>query len=298
MAAIATLNQQRDLDNVFTRAGSDRLLIIDFTASWCGPCKAIAPKYQQWSTEYKQVIFTKCDVDEARPIAQAYRISAMPTFVFIKNRQTLEMIKGANPAAIEAAIRKHAGLPQPDYVEGSGSSGPVDKALAGHTSLLSQIDASQTTCLNEAPKHNLKSILTNPPTPGTYLESDADEQLLLGIAFLQSVKMFALCFTTNESGLASAPKTVKLFSDNLQIGFDEASSQTPAQEFELTKEQAAGKELVFLRYVKFQKTNSISIFIADNQEGEGVTRLDKLEIFGSLESATAVMTNLRRGGEE
>lgn len=56
--------------------------------------------------------------------------SAMPTFIFLKNRQTLETIKGANPAAIEAAIRKHAGAPQRDYVE--AGSAPVDKALQGH----------------------------------------------------------------------------------------------------------------------------------------------------------------------
>ena len=61
----------------------------------------------------------------------------MPTFVFIKNRQTLETIKGANPAAIEAAIRKHAGPPQRNYVESaSGAQAPHDKALQGHVSRL------------------------------------------------------------------------------------------------------------------------------------------------------------------
>lgn len=54
----------------------------------------------------------------------------MPTFIFIKHRQTLETIKGANPAAIEAAIRKHAGAPQHDYVEAGMT--PADKALQGH----------------------------------------------------------------------------------------------------------------------------------------------------------------------
>ena len=162
--------------------------------------------------------------------------------------------------------------------------------------LLSQVDMSQTTCLNEAAGHGLRELL-KPSSSGSYLESDADEQLLLGIAFLQSVKLFALRFTTSEAQSASAPKTIRVFSDALTIGFDEASTQTPAQEFQLTKNQALGKDLVLLRYVKFQKVNSIALFIQDNQEGEEITRLDKLEIFGSLENATDAMTNLRNTEE-
>lgn len=152
-----------------------------------------------------------------------------------------------------------------------------------------------------------------------YLESDADEQLLLSIAFLQAVKLFALRFTTTENDFDKAPKTVRIFADQADIGFDEAASQTPSQEFQLTKEQALGKELVMLRYVKFQKTNSlqvsypvpcacsmvtatgltvtVQIFLVDNQGDEEVTRLEKLEIFGSIEGATAPLTGLRSTDE-
>lgn len=197
----------------------------------------------------------------------------------MKGQQTLETIKGANPAAIETAIRKHAGPPQRDYVE-AGSS-PVDKALQGHvrtvthslygsinchqyltncpffqSSLLSQIDMSQTNCLNEATGHDLKKMLAE---PSSYLESDADEQLLLNIAFLQAVKLFAIRLTTTESALDNSPKTIKIFADQANLGFDEATSQTPLQEFELSEGQSKGKELVLLRYVKFQKVNSLQV---------------------------------------
>lgn len=116
---------------------------------------------------------------------------------------------------------------------------------------------SQTTCLNESFSHGFKDMLKS--SGSAHLESDADEQLLLGVAFLQTVKLFALRFTTKEDELDKAPKTIKIFGDNLTIGFDEATSQPAAQEFQLTKEQALGKELVQLRYVKFQKTNSVSV---------------------------------------
>lgn len=123
---------------------------------------------------------------------------------------------------------------------------------------MSQIDTSQTNCLNEAPDHGLREMLASDKA---YLESDADEQLLLNIAFLQATKLFALRFTTAEGSLDNAPKKVRIFADQADIGFDEATSQTPLQEFELTKDQALGKELVMLRYVKFQKTNSVQVIL-------------------------------------
>lgn len=53
--------------------------------------------------------FFKCNVDTAKDVAAKYRISAMPTFVFIKSAQVVETIKGANAGAIENALRKHSG---------------------------------------------------------------------------------------------------------------------------------------------------------------------------------------------
>lgn len=122
---------------------------------------------------------------------------------------------------------------------------------------MSQIDSSQTTCLNEASAHSLKDLLKSPGS--AYLESDADEQLLLSFAFLQTVKVFALRFTTKEDELDKAPKTVRIFNDANGVGFDEASGNEPAMEVTLTKEQATGKELVLTRFVKFQKANSIAV---------------------------------------
>lgn len=122
---------------------------------------------------------------------------------------------------------------------------------------MSQIDSSQTTCLNEASAHSLKDLLSSGST--AYLESDADEQLLLSISFLQTVKVFALRFTTKEEELDKAPKTVRIFNDANGVGFDEAASNEPATEITLTKEQASGRELVLLRFVKFQKANSIAV---------------------------------------
>ena len=73
-----------DLQSQLTAAGG-KLVVIDFFATWCGPCKMIAPKIEQMAGSMANVVFLKVDVDEAEDVAQEYNISAMPTFIFLKN---------------------------------------------------------------------------------------------------------------------------------------------------------------------------------------------------------------------
>ncbi|KAF0029204.1 hypothetical protein F2P81_018309 [Scophthalmus maximus] len=65
----------------------DKLVVVDFTASWCGPCKMISPYYKQLSedAEFSEVVFLKLDIDKVDDVAQSCGISAMPTFQFYKN---------------------------------------------------------------------------------------------------------------------------------------------------------------------------------------------------------------------
>lgn len=60
---------------------------------------AIAPVFEKLANQYRGVTFCKVDVDKAQEIARAYRISAMPTFVFIKGERKVHEVKGANAAA-------------------------------------------------------------------------------------------------------------------------------------------------------------------------------------------------------
>jgi len=96
------------LQKILKDAGN-KLVIIDFHATWCGPCRQIGPKYEEFanSDKYKDVVFLKVDVDEAEDIPTEYEISVMPTFVFVKNGKTLEMMSGANAAKLEELIKKH-----------------------------------------------------------------------------------------------------------------------------------------------------------------------------------------------
>lgn len=82
-------------------------LIADFYATWCPPCKQIAPIYNQLSIAHAaegKFAFVKVNVDEAREIAAQYGIQAMPTFLLFKNGKQIEEIKGADPRKLKSAI--------------------------------------------------------------------------------------------------------------------------------------------------------------------------------------------------
>jgi thioredoxin 1 len=92
-----------------TLLSSTPSLIADFHATWCGPCHAIAPVYNQLSTANSApgiMTFVKIDVDAQQEIAREYGISAMPTFLVFKEGKVVETIRGANSPALKAAITK------------------------------------------------------------------------------------------------------------------------------------------------------------------------------------------------
>ncbi|RHZ51391.1 thioredoxin family protein [Aspergillus thermomutatus] len=85
-------------------------VIVDCSATWCGPCKAISPVFQRFSTQedFKNAKFYEIDVDELADVAAELGVRAMPTFMFFKDGQKVDEVVGANPPALEAAIRKHS----------------------------------------------------------------------------------------------------------------------------------------------------------------------------------------------
>ena len=93
-----------DFAKTLTDAG-DKLVVVDFTATWCGPCKMISPVYDELSAEYDgKAVLIKVDVDEAADIAQDCGISAMPTFQFYKNAERVSEFAGADPNRLKATI--------------------------------------------------------------------------------------------------------------------------------------------------------------------------------------------------
>lgn len=76
-------------------ANTDKLVLIDFFATWCGPCKMLAPIISQIANEYSDRIkVCKINVDENQELASKYNITGIPTIVFLKNEQIIKISVG------------------------------------------------------------------------------------------------------------------------------------------------------------------------------------------------------------
>ncbi|KAH7886079.1 thioredoxin-like protein [Phlebopus sp. FC_14] len=102
---ITHLTSVSQLDRILS-ASNDKLSVIDFHATWCGPCHAIAPTFEALAKQFTNVNFLKCDVDAAKDVAFTYRVTAMPTFIFLRGTKQVHMIKGADRLGLQNAVKQ------------------------------------------------------------------------------------------------------------------------------------------------------------------------------------------------
>lgn len=94
-------------DNTEQEIQSGKPVVIDFWATWCGPCKKLAPVIDELATKYEgQVMIGKYNLDDDNDIAANYQISGLPTLLFFKNGEVVKRLVGARPASeIESNIK-------------------------------------------------------------------------------------------------------------------------------------------------------------------------------------------------
>jgi thioredoxin 1 len=106
MATLEELN-----DNSFNQAvlKSDTLVVVDFWAPWCGPCRKLAPVLEQIQSEFKdEVKFYKIDADKNMSIAREYGISSLPSVLIFKDGEAKEFMAGMmQKSAIVSNIKKY-----------------------------------------------------------------------------------------------------------------------------------------------------------------------------------------------
>ncbi len=89
---------KNNFDQIVTN--SDKPVLVDFWASWCGPCRAVAPVMEQLAEEYDgKAVIGKVNVDDENEISAKFRIMSIPTVMLFKGGQVVDKIVGSRPKA-------------------------------------------------------------------------------------------------------------------------------------------------------------------------------------------------------
>ncbi|XP_069779016.1 thioredoxin-like isoform X1 [Narcine bancroftii] len=89
---VQCLSSKEEIEAKLVEAG-DKLVLIDFYATWCKPCEALKPVFKRCAEEYSNVIFCKVDIDEAQDIDE-FKIQKLPTIVFFKKGKEVKKLIG------------------------------------------------------------------------------------------------------------------------------------------------------------------------------------------------------------
>ncbi|KAF2099094.1 DUF1000-domain-containing protein [Rhizodiscina lignyota] len=310
---------------------SSRIVVVDFYADWCGPCKAIAPIFEQLSGQLSrkdQITFTKVDTEEQKQLAQTFGITALPTFLVFKNGSEVERIQSANAKALSDAVKKLAaeagGSSSGGFGESSSSSGTWRGAglPRGYTDVTDEVDVRGLDLLNADSSFGEVRTLFSGEQPSAvtgkskagssnskadWIESDTDEQLMLFIPFQSTLKVHTVQITSippkssDDEEIPMRPRTIKLYTNRAHnLGFEEADDIPPTQTIELSDDawdEKTGTAKLELRFVKFQNVSSLVMFVVDGDgDGEKV-RVDRIRLIGESGSKRE-MGKLEKIGDE
>ena len=120
VGSVNSVHSKAEFDKLLSSTPQKRLVVVDFAASWCGPCQQIAPKFAAMAAALPHVCFVKVDVDECKDLQSQYGVTAMPTFKMLKGGKEVGSMQGADEGALREKIEALAGKPDRWAAAGSG----------------------------------------------------------------------------------------------------------------------------------------------------------------------------------
>lgn len=239
------------------------------------------------------VTFVKINSDNNKGLTKEYTVSALPTFLLFRDGQIIQKVQGADLGQLRRAVEKLAS--EVESLSGSdlwkGAEIP-----RGYSDITSQVEIRGCELLNADPGAGPVKVLFENSKPSAltktadsakdWVQSGADDQLLLFLPFQSSIKLHTLQFTSLPSQShddVSRPEVIHLYINRPQImDFSEADDTEPTQAITLTAGDwnADGTANVGLRFVKFQKTTTLIVYVQKGCNGAETVRLDRLKLIG------------------
>ncbi|KAF5552971.1 thioredoxin 1 [Fusarium napiforme] len=319
---VVTIDSKRHFDSVLK---SSRIVIADFYADWSDTSNQIAPIYERFAKDVAQpnlITLVKVNSDNQPELSQEYKITNPPTFIVFADGKQVDQVQGADPQKLKDTLMKIPALATSLNEKtarenaGSASGGPGWKGMEaprGYNDITDQIELRDLEVLNADESAGTVRVLFDGSKPsglgngkGTskdYVQSGADDQLLLYIPFQSIVKLHTLQLTSlppKDDEDVMRPGNIHLYINRTHnLDFNEADDTEPTQAIEISPEDwnEEGTVSLSLRYVKFQKTSSLVIYVQQG-EGDGETvRLDRVRLIGEA-GAKREMGKLQKVGED
>ncbi|EXM10886.1 Thioredoxin-like protein 1 [Fusarium odoratissimum] len=320
--SVVTIDSKRHFDSVLK---SSRIVIADFYADWSDSSNQIAPIYERFAKDVAQpnlITLVKVNSDNQPELSQEYKITDLPTFIVFADGKQVDQVQGADPQKLRDTLMKIPALATSLNEKtarenaGSASGGPSWKGMEaprGYNDITDQIELRDLEVLNADESAGTVRVLFDGSKPsglgngkGTskdYVQSGADDQLLLYIPFQSIVKLHTLQLTSlppKDDEDVMRPGNIHLYINRTHnLDFNEADDTEPTQAIEISPEDwnEEGTVSLSLRYVKFQKTSSLVIYVQQG-EGDGETvRLDRVRLIGEA-GAKREMGKLQKVGED
>uniref|UniRef100_A0A8C4R3Q0 Thioredoxin domain-containing protein n=1 Tax=Eptatretus burgeri TaxID=7764 RepID=A0A8C4R3Q0_EPTBU len=103
--ATVKIETKAEFEDALAAAGG-KLVVIKFSATWCGPCRNIHAFFETLVKKYHDVIFGAVDVDDLPEVAEECGVQCMPTFLFYKNKEKVHTFSGANENSLEKFVKE------------------------------------------------------------------------------------------------------------------------------------------------------------------------------------------------
>ncbi|KAL7926666.1 PITH domain-containing protein [Trichoderma austrokoningii] len=298
------------VEDIASKAQFDELLqrspivIAKFYSDADESCKAIEPLYQALAEQIgrpRLLIFAQVDNDACQDLEQEYKITVLPTFLLFRKGKLVHTVQGANTAELRDVTGKIVSELEL-LVEGMGGEGSSAEAWKGaeipkgYSNVTDQVELRGCELLNADDNAGPVKVLFESSKPSAlglgkntspdWVQSGSDDQLLLFIPFQSTIKLHTLQITSvipEGSTEVSRPVEIRLFLNRTSnMDFGEAEDAEPQQSITLEPAHwnSASTASIGLRFVKFQKTNTLTLFV---QQGDGeadAVRIDRIKLIG------------------